>query len=65
MPTNVDPGFASGVSLHWGGTSRATAKRSRESEARDSNPHRADIDVTLLRRILRLAGIDESTWSSI
>ena len=29
------------------------------------NPHRGDIDVALLKRILRIAGIDEAVWNSL
>jgi len=29
------------------------------------NPHRGDIDVALLKRILRIANIDEAVWNSL
>ena len=29
------------------------------------NPHRGDIDIALLHRILQLADIDEKTWSAL
>ena len=34
----------------------------RRAPVRVPNPHRGDIDVGLLRRILGVAGIDVATW---
>lgn len=34
-------------------------------KVRIPNPHRSDIDATLLKRMLRQAGISEDEWNSL
>ncbi|HVC33290.1 MAG TPA: type II toxin-antitoxin system HicA family toxin [Chloroflexota bacterium] len=48
---------------HAGGSHSAMRKGNRNVPV--PNPHQGDIDVALLRRILRVAGISRDEWESL